>query len=91
MTETRVSSIGVASLAAFTGVITWGWAMLFGWPLIFLEAVIPGGGIASYLFVVLGGLIGGLIVGTVAALIYNFAALFMGGIVLELEASSESG
>lgn len=85
MTETKVTRIGVPSLAAFTGVITWGMSMLFGWPLLLLETFIPGSGMASFLIFVLGGLVGGLIVGAVSALIYNFAALFMGGVVLDLE------
>lgn len=87
MTETEVKRIGVASLAAMAAVITWGMGMLFGWPLIFIEAVVPGSGIVSYLLFILLMILCGLIIGTVSAVIYNFAALFMGGIVLELERS----
>lgn len=70
-----------------TGVISWGIALLFGWPLLFFEAAIPGTGVVSYILFVLFSILGGVITGAVSALIYNFAATFMGGITLELEAS----
>jgi hypothetical protein len=85
MTETKVTRIGVPSLAAFSGVITWGITLIFGWPILFLEGVIPGMGIGLFLIIVLSSMIWGLILGAVIAVIYNFVALFMGGVVLELE------
>lgn len=90
MTETTVTRIGVASLAGMTGVITWGMALLFGWPLLFFEAAIPGTGIVSFILFILLSILGGVITGAVSALIYNFAATFMGGVVLELESSGSS-
>lgn len=86
MTKTRVTRIGVASLARMTGVITWGLALLFGLPLLFFGAATPGTGIVSYVLYVLFSILGGVISGAVSAFIYNVAATFMGGIALELEA-----
>lgn len=90
MTETTVKRIGIASLAGMAGVITWGMAMIFGWPLLFFEAAIPGTGIVSYVLFVLLSILGGVLTGTVSAVIYNFAATFMGGVVLDLEATGSS-
>lgn len=87
MTETKVTRIGVPSLAAFVGVIMWGITLLFSWPLLFLEEMAPGIGYGFFLLIVLSSLIGGLVIGAVTAIIYNFAALFMGGVVLDLEAT----
>lgn len=85
MTETKVTRIGVASLAGVVGVVASGVALVFGWPLLFLEGVVPGMGVGLFGVYVVAAALGGLVTGGVTALLYNLAAAFMGGVRLDLE------
>ena len=80
----EVQRIGVVSLAKYTAVIPTLMALVFALPMLVLEAVVPGGGVAMYLFTVIGTLIGGAISGVITALIYNLLASVIGGIELDL-------
>lgn len=80
----EVQRIGVVSLAKYTAVIPAVMALVFALPMLILEAVIPGGGVAIYLMTVIGTLIAGAISGAITALIYNLLASVIGGVELEL-------
>lgn len=84
MTEYVLDRIGVLSFAKVYAVVLVTLTALFGWPVLFFEAAVPGSGVASFVFLLVSGAFWGVIGGAVTALVYNVAAAPLGGVVLDL-------
>lgn len=86
MAEYELQRLGVASFAKMYAVIAVVIAVVFSWPVLILEAVIPGAGSGTFVLIVLFAAVGGVIGGALTAFVYNLVAKPLGGIVLTLDA-----
>lgn len=79
---TRVDAVSFGKLYAVISVVL---TALFGWPVLFFEAAIPGSGIISYLFMLVFAGIFGFIGAAISALVYTLIAGAVGGVKFDAD------
>ena len=84
--EYKLKRIGVLSLGLLVGVMSGILALLFAWPLIFLDLIGAAGiGTATFLTIVVLSFVGGFVSGAIVAVVYNVLFSLTGGLTLEFE------
>lgn len=81
-----IESVGVRSLSLLLGTMALGWGVIIAlvWVAIGVQVgMFPG--LPELLAVLVGAPIGGLIVGAIAAILFNLAVVLVGGLEVEME------